>query len=116
LPEQSFLTAGGRMCRVISKPGIDAICVDLGYKAVASENPLNQRLHFLDRPDLTPKMQSEEHLVLTTTEADIYEIGDVLYALPIHICPTVNLYNCMLVVKNGMCVDQWIIDGRNRVQ
>ena len=32
------------LARVISKPGGNRICIDLGHKAVASENPLEHRV------------------------------------------------------------------------
>ncbi|MEJ7691753.1 hypothetical protein [Daejeonella sp.] len=30
-----------------------------------------------------------------------YKMGDVLYALPVHICPTVAMYNHANVVESG---------------
>ena len=36
-------------------------------------------------------MHSEEHLVLETPRAAEFKIGDVLYGVPWHICPTVAL-------------------------
>ena len=39
LPDVDFLVAAVLLVRVISKPGGNRICVDLGHKAVAAENP-----------------------------------------------------------------------------
>jgi len=39
------------MTRVISKPAPDTLCLDLGHKSIASENPLDRRVHFLNAPD-----------------------------------------------------------------
>ena len=34
-----FLHAAVLLTRIVSKPGIDLLCLDLGHKAVASEMP-----------------------------------------------------------------------------
>ncbi len=57
--------------------------------------------------------QSEEHLVLTTDKADELPIGTVLYAIPMHICPTVIKYPSVLVVEGGELVGQWKIAARD---
>src|SRR5690606_2452165 len=54
LPEQDFLPAAVLMTRVVSLPSVNTICVDLGYKAIASENSLSNRAYFLDAPSLKP--------------------------------------------------------------
>lgn len=62
LPEQDFLPAAVLMTRIVSLPSESTICVDLGYKAIAAENALENRVFFLDAPDLKPLTHSEEHL------------------------------------------------------
>ncbi len=114
LPEQAFLPAAVLLTRVISLPTETHICVDLGYKAIASENPLHNRVFFLNAPQLTPVGHSEEHMVLDAGEAHSFHIGDVLYALPIHICPTVALYDKLLVVAEASVVDAWGVVARKR--
>lgn len=114
LPEQNFLPAAVLLCRVISLPGSRRICVDLGYKAVASENPLDQRVYFLNATGLNPISQSEEHLVLEAPDNHGWEIGDVLYALPIHICPTVALYARLVVTSQNRAAVHWLVTARHR--
>lgn len=114
LPEQAFQPAAVLLCRVVSIPEPGRICVDLGYKAVASENLLERRVYFLGAPDLTPISHSEEHLVLDAPAGHGYRVGDVLYALPIHICPTVALYNRLTVVQDGSAVGNWSVVARQR--
>lgn len=114
LPEQAFQPAAVLLCRVVSQPSPDRLCVDLGYKAVASENLLERRVYFLDAPNLTPISHSEEHLVLEAPVNHGYRVGDVLYALPIHICPTVALYNRLTVVQNSNAVGHWPVVARQR--
>ena len=40
--------------------------------------------------------------------------GDVLYGIPYHICPTVNLYDDVSVISNGKKIDTWEISARKR--
>jgi len=113
LPEQPFLLAALVATRIISKPGEDIITVDLGHKAIASENPITNRVYFLNAPDLQPVGQSEEHLVLKTT-VTTFNVGDVLYGAPHHICPTVALHETMAVVENHQVTDSWQVVSRKR--
>jgi D-serine deaminase-like pyridoxal phosphate-dependent protein len=113
LPEQPFDWAAVLLCRVISIPGIDLICVDLGYKSVASENPL-PRVYFLNAPEAIPYSHSEEHLVLKVPDSSAFLPGDVLYGIPWHICPTVALYDHVLVVEDNHIVSTWDVIARKR--
>jgi len=102
------------MTRVISMPTDQTICVDLGHKAVAAENPIDKRVFFLNAPELKALKQSEEHLVLQAPSDHGYRLGDILYGIPYHICPTVNLYEAYHVVEQHRAVGQWPIDARQR--
>lgn len=114
LPEQEFLFAAVLMCRVVSLIDPNRICVDLGYKAVASENPLSERVHFLDKRILKVATHSEEHLVLEVDPDHGFREGDVLYALPFHICPTVAMYDDLTVVRERKVSDCWPVVARKR--
>jgi D-serine deaminase-like pyridoxal phosphate-dependent protein len=41
-------------------------------------------------------------------------VGDALYAIPYHVCPTVALYDEALVVESGHITGRWQIEGRRR--
>ncbi len=112
LPEQPFLFAALVVTRVISKPTDDTITVDLGHKAIASENPLSNRVYFLNATGLEPVGQSEEHLVLKTNTT--FKVGDVFYGVPHHICPTVALHETMAVVENHRVTGSWNVVSRKR--
>ncbi|MBV6441420.1 MAG: D-TA family PLP-dependent enzyme [Haliscomenobacteraceae bacterium CHB4] len=113
-PEQDFLPAAVLITRIISLPAPNRICTDLGHKSVAAENELSKRVFFLNANDLMPIGQSEEHLVLEAPEGHGYQPGDVLYALPFHICPTVALYERVLTVENGQLTGDWKNVARDR--
>ncbi|HTN08635.1 D-TA family PLP-dependent enzyme [Agriterribacter sp.] len=112
-PDEAFDYAALVITRVISIVDEHTICTDLGHKAVAAENPL-PRVHFLNAPDAVPTGQSEEHFVLRVPNASSYHTGDVLYGVPVHICPTVALYDKAYVVENKKITTQWEVVARKR--
>ena len=114
LPEQDFLYAALVLTRVISLPDESKICIDLGHKSIASENELLKRAYFLNAPDLKAIGQSEEHMIIEVGKDHSYKIGDVLFALPIHICPTVALYDHATIIENGKASGSWKIIARDR--
>ncbi|MEX2567942.1 MAG: D-TA family PLP-dependent enzyme [Cyclobacteriaceae bacterium] len=114
LPEQPFLPAALTITRVISLPGETKLCLDLGYKSVASENDLNHRVYFLNAPHLKIVKQSEEHLVVEVPVGHSWKVGDLLYGLPIHICPTCALYEYAIIVEENKATDIWKIIARDR--
>jgi D-serine deaminase-like pyridoxal phosphate-dependent protein len=113
VPDEPFDYAALVITRVISVIDAQTICTDLGHKSVAAENPL-PRVHFLNAPDAVPAGQSEEHLVLNVPDAAAWKPGDILYGVPVHICPTVALYDWAAVVENHQVVDQWKVIARTR--
>jgi D-serine deaminase-like pyridoxal phosphate-dependent protein len=112
-PDMPFEYAALVVCRVISIIDSRHVCVDLGYKSIAAESPL-PRVYFLNAPEANPVAQSEEHLVLETPDSSIYSIGQVVYGLPKHICPTVALYEKAYVIENGRMNDSWNVIARDR--
>jgi 3-hydroxy-D-aspartate aldolase len=112
-PNLSFVPAALVLTRVISKPGENRLCLDLGHKAIAAEKP-HPRATFLNLPDAKALSHSEEHLVIETHRATDLAVGDCLYGVPRHICPTVALHAEAVVVRNGRAVARWKITARDR--
>ena len=119
LPDLDFLPAALVLTRVVSKPGDHRVCVDLGHKAIASERPhprvllvqpsrstSRRRRACLDAPilDATFVGHSEEHLVFESAAAASLNVGDVLYGIPWHVCPTVALHSEAVVVRDHHAV------------
>ncbi|RZJ68141.1 MAG: D-TA family PLP-dependent enzyme [Flavobacterium sp.] len=113
IPEQDFLFAALVISRVISLPASNKICIDLGYKAISSENDLLRRAWFLDAPYLKPYSHSEEHMVIEAGEGHNYKIGDLFYVVPVHICPTVALYNQAHLVTDQETDKTWSVNARD---
>lgn len=114
LTEQNFKHAALVITRIISKPTEGIITVDLGHKSVAAENPIDKRVKFLNLDSYELLSQSEEHGVIKVKDWDKCKVGDVLYGIPYHICPTINLHDEVSVIENGKKVDTWEITARKR--
>lgn len=114
-PDLPFEPAAFLLTRVISHPGENLACLDLGHKAVAAENPLANRVRFPDHLSLSFDSQSEEHLVLDTSEGCRPAIGETLLGIPYHVCPSVALYDEAQIIRNGSVTGTvWEIPARNR--
>ena len=113
-PEQNFLPAAVLLTRVISLPSPNRICTDLGHKSVAPENEITRRVFFLNASGLNPVGQSEEHLVLEINDGKSYKVGDIFYGLPIHVCPTIALYDTAITIENGIATGEWKNIARDR--
>ncbi len=113
-PEQDFLPAIVLMTRVISLPADGLITTDLGHKSVSAENEIGRRVCMLDDENLKAVSQSEEHLVLKNEGDKSYSVGDILYGLPFHVCPTVALYERVITVENGDTTGEWMNIARDR--
>ncbi|MET3876067.1 D-TA family PLP-dependent enzyme [Chitinophaga sp. OAE865] len=113
LPEQAFKWAALVISRVISVIDDEHICIDLGHKSVAAENP-QPRVQFLNAPEAIPVSQSEEHLVLKVENAALYPVGTVFYGVPKHICPTVALYEKAYVAAHNAVTANWRVIARDR--
>ena len=109
-----FTPAALLLTRVISIIDAKRLCLDLGHKAVASENPLHNRLQFLNVESATLISHSEEHLVVEVADTAKHFLGEVWYAIPYHICPTVALHQALNVIVDGKCMGEWDIVARNR--
>jgi D-serine deaminase-like pyridoxal phosphate-dependent protein len=113
LPDMDFLVAALVLTRVVSKPGGNRLCLDLGHKSIASEN-LHPRVRLLGLEDAQFVTHSEEHLVAETPRARELNVGDAFYGIPRHICPTVALYSDAVVVRGSRAVERWKVTARER--
>jgi len=115
-PDLPFSPAAFLLTRVVSRPLPDHLCLDLGHKAVAAENPLDRRLRFPALPEARFISQSEEHLIVSTPDADRIAIGTEFLAVPQHICPTVALHDRAHLIREGCLTGEtWNIIGRTRL-
>lgn len=113
LPDLNFKLAAVLLVRVISIIDENTLCLDLGHKAISSENPL-PRVKFLNVKGAKELGYSEEHLVVNVPDSSVHKIGDVWYGVPYHICPTVAMYNDVHVIENNVYTKKWKVIARDR--
>ena len=59
----------------------------------------------IGHPELRPLKPSEEHLPMEVQDgAQSAAIGETLYLIPRHVCPTVSLFDDALIVRNNCVV------------
>ena len=112
-PDLPFTPAALLLTRVVSHPGEDRICLDVGSKAVATD-PAGDRLRLLGLGSYSLGPQSEEHLVVETKLASELKPGTPLLAIPTHICPSVALHRRAIVVDHGRVSGHWDVTASAR--
>lgn len=86
---------------VVSHPSSDTVTCDAGHKALACDAGV-PNCSVLGRPELEPLHPSEEHLPLRIREgANRPQVGDVLYLIPRHVCPTINNFDDALLIRDA---------------
>jgi len=89
------------LSRVISRPSAGIATCDAGHKSVSADAGVPTCV-VVGHPELTPRAPSEEHLPMAVQEgAAGPKVGDLLYLMPRHVCPTVNNFDCALLVRDG---------------
>jgi D-serine deaminase-like pyridoxal phosphate-dependent protein len=105
LPEQyGYRPAVVVLSTVVSHPIANYATCDGGHKAVSADAGV-PTCAVLGRPDLLPLKPSEEHLPIEALDgAPLPEIGETLYLVPRHVCPTVNNFDEALIVRDHKIV------------
>jgi len=116
-PDIDVTPAAAVLTRVISHPGTDLFTLDTGTKAISADaNPRGILFGFEEKCD--PVLSSEEHWVFRMRPEFIDErpaIGDILYAIPTHVCPTTAMYDAAYVCSGGKLIDIWKVAARERI-
>jgi D-serine deaminase-like pyridoxal phosphate-dependent protein len=102
LPEEyGYRPAVLVVSRVVSHPAPGIVTADAGHKTVSADAGV-PTCAVLGRPELVPLGPSEEHLPIQVPPgAATPPVGEFLYLLPMHVCPTVNNFDEALIVTGG---------------
>ena len=112
--EYGLLPAVLVLTRVVSRPRAGVVTCDAGHKAVSADAGVPTCV-VVGHVELTPLSPSEEHLPMAVTgDAPGPEVGEALYLLPRHVCPTVNNFDCALLVRNGQIEAVEKVSARGR--
>jgi D-serine deaminase-like pyridoxal phosphate-dependent protein len=99
--EYGYAPAALVLTRVVSRPHDGRVTCDAGHKSVSADAGVPTCV-VVGHPELTPLTPSEEHLPLSLGEETRRpQVGEALYLLPRHICPTVNNFDDALLVQDG---------------
>lgn len=112
-PDLQFEFAALLLGRVVSRPVGNRVCIDLGYKSVSPDNP-TIRVELLNVPEAKVCGQWEEHLTVETPEAAKFSVGDPVFGVPFHVCPTVALHREAHIVRDGRVTETWPVTARDR--
>jgi D-threonine aldolase len=113
-PDYPFEPAAFVLTRVVSSPTPTSLCLDLGHKSIAAENPIDKRVFLKNADHFRFIGQSEEHLVAEVGANHGYKIGDFFLGKPYHVCPTVALHERAYAIENEQVVGEWLAVARDR--
>ncbi|TAK21947.1 MAG: DSD1 family PLP-dependent enzyme [Chloroflexota bacterium] len=108
-PYESALSV---IATVVSRQRPNDVIVDAGWKALSTDGGMPVAL---DCPDLTYSPAGDEHGRLTVADGGtLPESGDRVAIVPSHCDTTVNLYDWLIGVRNGVVETIWPIPGRGK--
>jgi D-serine deaminase-like pyridoxal phosphate-dependent protein len=102
------------LSRLVSRPSATIATCDAGHKSVSADAGVPTCV-VVGHPELTPRSPSEEHLPMVVQEGVAGpRVGDLLYLLPRHICPTVNNFDWAVLVRGGSIDSVHKVSARGR--
>jgi len=112
--EYGYRPAAVVVSTVVSRPSPGRFTCDAGHKTVSADAGV-PTCAAIGHPEYRPSKPSEEHLPIDVSGESISpHIGDALYLVPKHICPTVNNFDHTLLVINGRIVALKTVTARGR--
>ncbi|MEK6285315.1 MAG: alanine racemase [Acidobacteriota bacterium] len=111
--EYGYRPAAVVVSAVVSHPSPGRFTCDAGHKTVSADSGI-PTCAVIGRPEYLPSKPSEEHLPIDFFEGSPPAIGDALYLVPRHICPTVNNFDHALLVESGRIVGVERVTSRGR--
>jgi D-serine deaminase-like pyridoxal phosphate-dependent protein len=101
LPGFGFQPAAVVLSTVVSRPTAHSVTCDAGHKSVSADAGV-PTCSVMGHPDWKPAKPSEEHLPIEIPAgASPAALGEKLYLVPRHVCPTVNNFDEALMVAGG---------------
>jgi D-serine deaminase-like pyridoxal phosphate-dependent protein len=107
------------LATVISVPADDRAVVDAGTKSFTSDKAQAFGIYgwIKGMPDIQLIRAYEEHGVLKFDSSRIkLKVGDKLEIIPNHVCPAVNLFDELFVVRNEKVETMWKVSARGKLR
>ena len=112
--EWGYRPAAVVVSTVVSHPAAGRVTCDAGHKTVSADSGV-PTCAVIGRNDLMPARPSEEHLPVEVSEGrDAPKIGEHLYLVAMHICPTVNNFDYAMIVEGNRVVAVERVTARGR--
>jgi D-serine deaminase-like pyridoxal phosphate-dependent protein len=107
------------LATVVSHPAHDRCVVDAGSKTLALDMSKGHPGHgyIIGHPNAIIEKLREEHGIVTLSPDDAgLAIGDRIEIIPNHVCPSVNLMDELVVVRDGAVIDTWRVAARGKIR
>lgn len=111
--EYGYRPAALVVATVVSHPAADVVTCDAGHKTLSADAGY-PNCAVLGRPGIEALHASEEHLPLRVHSGALPKLGETLFLLPKHICPTVNNFDHALLVDGGKVAVVAAVSARGR--
>jgi D-serine deaminase-like pyridoxal phosphate-dependent protein len=98
--EWGYQPAAVVVSTVVSHPKANYLTCDAGHKSVSADAGI-PTCNVIGHPGLRPLKPSEEHLPMEVQSGDRPDIGEALYLVPRHVCPTVNNFDDALIISDN---------------
>lgn len=104
---------------VVSRPAPDRAILDAGAKTLALDKSASHPGHGFvvghERAEIA-RLSEEHGVVVLPPDEDGFRVGDRVEVIPNHVCPTINLTDQLLIVRDGRVVDAWAVAARGKVR
>jgi D-serine deaminase-like pyridoxal phosphate-dependent protein len=102
------------LSQVVSRPAAERITCDAGHKTVSVDCGVPNCV-VVGNESIEPLRPSEEHLPMhVPKDTTCPELGEYLYLIPQHVCPTVNNFDRAVIVVDGEIAGMENVDARGR--
>jgi D-serine deaminase-like pyridoxal phosphate-dependent protein len=112
LPMYAYRPAVFVLSTVVSHPLPQRFTCDAGHKSVSADAGV-PTCAVVGHPDWVPQKPSEEHLPVDVAGL-LPAIGERLYLVPRHVCPTVNNFAHAVLVRGGAIASVENVEARGR--
>lgn len=112
--EYGYRPAAIVISTVVSNPSQGRFTCDAGHKTVSADSGV-PTCAVIGHQEYVPSKPSEEHLPIDVPrDSTPPHIGDTLYLVPKHICPTVNNFDHALLIEGGRIIGVERVTARGR--
>lgn len=107
------------LSQVVSTCKPEVAVIDCGCKSISTDVALGKFPYdlkgygtIIGHPELTLGRLSEEHGMLSSDAPIHLQTGEILKIIPNHICPTINLYDHVYLMRNGEIYGRYNVAAR----